>query len=126
MKKHDIRLSIRLESAMYDTIKMLASKNEQTITDTVSRLLGHGVSYELLTDNTGNITASVGKMFREISRTDTDRLAKLIIRTMKAAAAGMYLAAEAAGGTEAPARLDDALSMAAKYIKLPDAEMTGR
>ena len=123
--KHDIRLSIRLESAMYDTIKMLASKNEQTITDTVSRLLERGISYELLTDNTGNITATVGKMFSEISRTDTDRLARLIIRTMKAAAASMYLAAEAAGGTEAPARLDDALGMAAKYVKLQAAERSG-
>jgi hypothetical protein len=109
---------------MYETIKILANKNDQSITDTVSRLLGHGISYELLTDNTGNITATVGKMFREISRTDTDRLAKLIIRTMKAAAAGMYLAAQAAGGTEAPKRLDGALGMAVRYIKLPDAEMT--
>jgi len=128
MKKPDsdhVKITVRVEPVVYDTIKMLASKNGQSITDTMSRLLGHGISYELLLNNTGNITATVGIMFREISRTDTDRLANLIIRTMKAAAASMYLAAQTAGGTEAPKRLDDALGMAVKYIKLPAVETMG-
>ena len=102
-----VNFTVRLPE---DAVKILKARSIQTnesVSSIARRFIVQGVRQETTLTVEG------------VVRKESDRLAKLIIRTMKAAAAGMYLAAEAAGGTEAPARLDDALGMAAKYVKLP-------
>jgi hypothetical protein len=110
-----------------DTMNLLKSHSIQIgepVSSAARRLIVHALTQETAKEN-ANVIAAIGreitKDIESVIRKESDRLARLTIRTMKAAAASMYLAAQAAGDTEAESRelLDDALGMSAKYIKVP-------
>lgn len=110
-----------------DTVKMLRARSIQTnepMSSMVRRLIVQGVSQETAGENAPEITVIRRETTKDVEgvvQKENDRLARLVVKTMKAAAASMYLAAQAAGDSDVESRklLDDALGMATKYVKLP-------
>ena len=73
-------------------------------------------------ENAGVMAATVRTIIKDIVRAEGDRLAKLIIKTMKVSAAGMHLSAQAVedvGRNKGSEILEEAFKLAIKYIKLP-------
>lgn len=120
-KNDFIETKIRLSPETHVYLKQLATKNHTPISSMVRQMISDSLAHDAATENIDVITTILRRIVRDIVKEETERLAKLIIKTMKASATGMYLASQAIediGQNKGGEMLEEALKMAAKYIKV--------
>lgn len=113
-------IKIRLLPETFKSLKLIASKNNEPVAVVVRRILSKNVSEEAVIDNINTVSDVVRRVVRDVIRAETDRLAKLIVKNMKASAASMYQGAqivEDIGQNSGKDILENSIKMAVEYIK---------
>jgi len=120
-KDNFIETRIRLSPEVHTYLKQLATKNHTPISSLIRQMISDSLACDAAIENIDVITTILRRVVRDIAQEETERLAKLIIKTMKASAAGMYLATQAIediGQNKGGEMLEEAFKMSAKYIKV--------
>jgi len=121
------RLPVYLTPDIYNAVEIFAKNNNESLSNVARDLITKGVRQEAVSENINAVSDIIRRVVRDITRAETDRLAKLIVKTMKASAASMYLSAQVAHKTtelDGNTELDDAMSKAVSYIKTAYSEET--
>ena len=120
-KTNFIETKIHLLPETKNTLKLMAKNNGISVSSLTRSILEKHLSQEIVDENAGIVASTVRKVVKDVVHAEAERLAKLIIKTMKASAAGMYLASqtiEDIGHNQGSVMLEEALKMATKYIKV--------
>jgi predicted DNA-binding ribbon-helix-helix protein len=75
MKQHVV--NVRLSKVLYDQIKSLAATREESIAESIRRLLEQGASTEIVAQGLDTITAVIRKTIRAELKSTENRLAAL-------------------------------------------------
>ena len=125
MKKHLAnykRLTIFLAPDTYNTLSIYAKNNNESMSSVVRNIVLNNISQETISKNINPINDVVRRVVRDVIRDETERLSKLIVKTMKASAVSMYQGTqiiEDMGHNKGHDVFEDALKMAIAYIKTP-------
>jgi len=122
-----VKFTIYLPEDSVKLINARAAQTNESSSSLIRHILTQALSQESVTNNIDTVSNIIRRVVRDITRAETDRLAKLIVKTMKASAAGMYLFAQVAHKTtelDGNTELDDAMSKAVNYIKTAYSEET--
>jgi len=117
-----VEVRIRIKQKDYQAIQIMATNNGESIVNLIRRILSNNISQEIISDNINTISNILRRVIHDITRAENDRLAKLIIKTMKASAVSMYQGTqiiEDIGHNKGQDIFDDSLKMAIAYIKTP-------
>jgi len=117
-----VEVRVRIKQEDYQAIQIMAKNNAEPIAKLIRRLLSNNISQEVVSDNINTVSDVLRRVVRDVTRAETDRLAKLIVKTMKAAATSMYQGAqiiEDIGENKGKDIFENSLKMAIEYIKTP-------
>ncbi len=120
-KTNFVETKIRLLPKTDDALKLLAKKNGISVAVLTRDILEKHLSQETIKNAANVVAITVHEIVKEVVNLEAERLAKLIIKTMKASAAGIYLtmqAIEDIGQNKGSEILEEAFRMAVKYIKV--------
>ncbi len=120
-KTNFVETKIRLLPKTDDALKLLAKKNGISVAVLTRDILEKHISQETIKNAANVVAITVHEIVKEVVNAEADRLAKLIVKSTKASAAGMYLSAQAVediGQHKGEEILNDAIKMAVKYIKV--------
>lgn len=120
-KKPFIHLNVYLPEETIAQLNGRAAQTNMPVSSIARELINNGLRQEIVDENAGVVASIVRSVVKDVVHAEAERLAKLIIKTMKASAAGMYLASQAIediGHNQGSAMLEEALKMATKYIKV--------
>jgi len=116
-----VKLTIYLPEETIAQLNGRATQINMPISITARELIINGLKQEIVDENAGIVALTVRKIVKDVIHAEVERLIKLIIKTMKASAAGMYLATQAVediGHNKGGEMLEEAFKMAVKYIKV--------
>jgi len=85
-----VEVRVRIKQEDYQAIQIMAKNNGEPIAKLIRRLLSNNISQVVVSDNINTVSDILRRVVRDVTRAETDRLAKLIVKTMKAAATSMY------------------------------------
>jgi len=117
-----VQVRVRIKRDDYQAIQTMAEANGESIANTTRRILSNNISQETISKNINPINDVVRRVVRDVIRDETERLSKLIVKTMKASAVSMYQGTqiiEDMGHNKGHDVFEDALKMAIAYIKTP-------
>jgi hypothetical protein len=123
MKKYKMnykRLPVYLTLDIYNAVEVFAKNNKESLSNVARDLITKGIRQEVISENINVVSDVVRRVVRDVIRAETDRLAKLIVKNMKASAASMYQGAqivEDIGQNKGKDILENSIKMAVEYIK---------
>ncbi|MGD0855705.1 MAG: hypothetical protein ABSA18_07845 [Dehalococcoidia bacterium] len=89
MKQHVV--NVRLPKVLYDQIKSLAASREESIAESIRRLLEQGASTEIIAQELDTITTAIRKTIRAELKSTENRLAALGAKATIAAGTSEYM-----------------------------------
>lgn len=122
LKENQKKLQVYLTQDIYEAIEIIANNQKETMSSVARELLSRIITEESVKTNMNSINDIVRRVVRDVIRDETNRLSKLIIKTMKASATSMYQGTqiiEDMGHNKGQEVFDNSLKMAIAYIKTP-------
>lgn len=123
------KISVRINSDVYNQLEIIAAKRGDTISDVTRDLINAGLNERVLEENTDLIGQIVRQQIDAVMKVHVERLAKLSSKTGHMAATAAFLNVQALMDIVPPERRKDVRAMwesarkkAAAYIKTPTSE----
>jgi len=119
-KQNQKKLQVYLTQEMYGALEIIATKQKETMSSVARELLSQTIAEESVKKNINPLSDIIYRIVRDVIHAETNRLAKLIIKTMKASAISMYQGTqiiEDMGHNKGQEIFDNSLKMAIAYIK---------